>query len=135
MTDEAPLAALFDPRSVAVVGASDDPAKWGYWLARGALSGRERRAVHLVNRRGGGLDGVPFRPGLADLPDAPEHVVVAVPAPFVRPAVAEGLAAGARCFTVITSGSGTADERALAELVTGGGARLLGPNCVTPPPG
>ncbi|MFI6488898.1 acetate--CoA ligase family protein [Streptomyces sp. NPDC050564] len=130
MTDETPLHALFDPRSVAVVGASDNPAKWGYWLAKGALSGRDRRAVHLVNRRGGALDGVSFRPGLTGLPEAPEHVVVAVPAPFVRPVVAEGLAAGARCFTVITSGSGTADEHALAELVTGGGARLLGPNCM-----
>ncbi|MEU9207193.1 acetate--CoA ligase family protein [Streptomyces sp. NPDC048415] len=130
MTGEAPLAALFDPLSVAVVGASDHPEKWGYWLAKGALSGRDRRAVHLVNRRGGGLDGVPFRPALTALPDAPEHVVVAVPAPFVRPVVAEGLAVGARCFTVITSGSGRADEHALAELVTGGGARLLGPNCM-----
>ncbi|MET9909083.1 hypothetical protein ABZZ74_20100 [Streptomyces sp. NPDC006476] len=49
--------ALFDPASVAVVGASDTPEKWGYWLAKGALAGRGRRAVHLVNRRGGGLDG------------------------------------------------------------------------------
>ncbi|WP_369250749.1 acetate--CoA ligase family protein [Streptomyces sp. R41] len=130
MTDETPLNALFDPCSVAVVGASDNPAKWGYWLAKGALSGRGRRAVHLVNRRGGALDGIPFRPGLAGLPDAPEHVVVAVPAPFVRPVVAEGLAAGARCFTVITSGSDSADEHGLAELVTDGGARLLGPNCM-----
>ncbi|MFD4563067.1 acetate--CoA ligase family protein [Streptomyces sp. NPDC058467] len=130
MTDDSPLSALFDPRSVAVVGASDNPAKWGYWLAKGALSGRDRRTVHLVNRRGGRLDGVPFRPDLAGLPEVPEHVVVAVPAPFVRPVVAEGLAAGARCFTVITSGSGTADEHALAELVTASGARLLGPNCM-----
>jgi acyl-CoA synthetase (NDP forming) len=130
MTAEAPLTALFDPRSVAVVGASDNPEKWGYWLAKGALSGRGRRAVHLVNRRGGSVDGVPFRSGLHDLPDAPEHVVVAVPSPFVRPVVTEGLAAGARCFTVITSGIRTADEHALAELVTGGGARLLGPNCM-----
>lgn len=130
MTDATPLDALFDPRSVAVVGASDNPAKWGYWLAKGALSGRDRRAVHLVNRRGGALDGVSFRPRLTGLPEAPEHVVVAVPAPFVRPVVTEGLEAGARCFTVITSGSGAADEHALAELVTGGGARLLGPNCM-----
>ena len=41
--------ALFDPVSVAVVGASGNPAKWGYWLAKGALAGRGRRAVHLVN--------------------------------------------------------------------------------------
>lgn len=65
------LDALFDPRSVAVVGASDNPEKWGYWLASGALSGRDRRAVHLVNHRGGALDGEPFLPDLASLPVPP----------------------------------------------------------------
>lgn len=125
------LDALFDPRSVAVVGASDNPEKWGYWLASGALSGRDRRAVHLVNHRGGALDGEPFLPDLASLPVPPEHVVVAVPPRHVRPVVTDGLAAGARCFTVITSGGATAEEeRALAELVTARGARLLGPNCM-----
>ncbi|MFE7168472.1 CoA-binding protein, partial [Streptomyces sp. NPDC057616] len=119
---------LFDPGSVAVVGASGNPEKWGYWLAKGALAGRARREVHLVNRRGGSLDGVPFRAALDGLPC--EHVVVAVPPAHVRPVVTEGLAAGARCFTVITSGGDPAEERALAALVTSGGARLLGPNCM-----
>ncbi|MET7475867.1 acetate--CoA ligase family protein [Streptomyces sp. NPDC005648] len=120
--------ALFDPRSVAVVGASDNPAKWGYWLARGALAGRGRRAVHLVNRRGGRLDTVPFRASLDGV--SCEHVVVAVPPAQILPVVSEGLGAGARCFTVITSGGDPGGERELAALVTGGGARLLGPNCM-----
>ncbi|MFJ3694748.1 acetate--CoA ligase family protein [Streptomyces sp. NPDC090052] len=142
------LRVLFDPESVAVVGASGNPEKWGYWLASGALAGRHRRTVQLVNRRGGVLDGVPFLPGLASLPVAPEHIVVAVPPPQVRGVVAEGLSIGARCFTVITSGGagfgtggGAADaadpadsaadaERGLASLVTAHGARLLGPNCM-----
>src|SRR5262249_61819504 len=41
--------ALFDPRSIAVVGASDNPGKWGYLLAQLALRGAHRRAVYLVN--------------------------------------------------------------------------------------
>ncbi|MFI1395643.1 CoA-binding protein [Streptomyces sp. NPDC020681] len=125
------LDALFDPASVAVVGASDNPAKWGYWLAAGALAGRERRTVHLVNRRGGGLDGVPFLPRLAALPAPPDHVVVAVPPQQVRPVVTEGLTAGARCFTVITSGgTSAAEEHELVQLIRAHGARLLGPNCM-----
>ena len=47
------LSALFDPTSVAVVGASDDPRKWGNWLARGALRGEGRRPAYLVNQRAG----------------------------------------------------------------------------------
>ena len=38
------LRPLFEPRSVAVVGASNDPAKWGQWLARGAIQGEHRRS-------------------------------------------------------------------------------------------
>ncbi|MEY9938444.1 acetate--CoA ligase family protein [Streptacidiphilus sp. MAP5-3] len=122
---------LFDPRSVAVVGASENPEKWGYWLAMGALTGRQLREVHLVNRRGGGLQGVPFLPSLGALPGPAEHVVVAVPPAHVHGTVAEGLAAGARCFTVVTSGGATvAEERELAALITSHGARLLGPNCM-----
>ncbi len=122
---------LFDPRCVAIVGASDDPEKWGYRLAVGALSGRHRRTVHLVNRRGGSLRGVPFLPALTALPGPPEHIVVAVPRSGVRQVVADGVAAGARWFTVITSSPGTAaEDRELAALVTAHGARLLGPNCM-----
>ena len=46
-----PIDALFAPTSVAVVGASDDPRKWGNWLARGALRGEPRRPAYLINRR------------------------------------------------------------------------------------
>ncbi|MGP8303241.1 acetate--CoA ligase family protein [Streptomyces inhibens] len=126
-----PWEPLFDPRSVAVVGASDNPEKWGYWLAAGALTGRHRRSVHLVNRRGGSLQGVPFLPGLDALPGPAEHIVVAVPPSGVRQVVVDGVAAGARWFTVITSGAGAAaEDRELAALVTAHGGRLLGPNCM-----
>jgi alkylation response protein AidB-like acyl-CoA dehydrogenase len=47
------LTALFDPVSVAIVGASDDRSKWGYAVAQQALRGADRRPVHLINRRGG----------------------------------------------------------------------------------
>ena len=47
------LRPLFDPRSVAVVGASADPSKWGHWIAAGALRGAHRREVWLVNKNGG----------------------------------------------------------------------------------
>ncbi len=48
----AALTALFEPRSVAVVGASSDPAKWGHILSRRALESAATRPVALVNRSG-----------------------------------------------------------------------------------
>jgi len=128
------LGGLFDPGSVAIVGASENRQKWGYWLACGALAGRDRRQVYLVNHRATTLLGARSWRSLADLPEAPELVVVATPPGSVRREVEQGLEAGARYFVVISSGVGeppsSRDELDLAELVRSRGARLLGPNCM-----
>ena len=129
------LRALFEPKSVAVVGASDDPEKWGNWLARGALRGASRRAVHLVNRRGGEVLGRPAHPTLASLPEAPELAVLAVPPAAVEGAVDDAIAAGCRALVVITAGEADGDaggprDAALARRVREAGVILLGPNCL-----
>ncbi|NGY65857.1 acetate--CoA ligase family protein [Lentzea sp. NEAU-D13] len=115
-----------DPASVAVVGASDDPAKWGHWLARGALTGRDRRAVHLVNRSGGSVLSHPTVRSLSELSEAPELVVLAVPAAHVPAVVDEALAVGVRGFVGIPSGI---DDGVIGRIRESG-ARLLGPNCL-----
>jgi acyl-CoA synthetase (NDP forming) len=129
------LRALFDPRSLAVVGASADPAKWGHWIARGALRGEHRRGVYLVNRAGGELLGRTAHRSLADLPAPPELVVVAVPAAGLEESVDGALAAGARAIVAISAGlgelggEGAERERRIVERVRAAGAVLLGPNC------
>jgi acyl-CoA synthetase (NDP forming) len=130
------LESLFAPRSVAIVGASDDPAKWGNWLGRGALRGEHRRPVYMVNRNGGTILDRPAYTSLRDLPDAPELVVIAVPAAAFEQAVDDALAVGARALIGITAGLGElgpeaqARERALVERVRAAGAMMLGPNCL-----
>src|SRR5436305_11786906 len=130
------LRPLFDPASVAILGASDDPAKWGNWLARGALRGAHRRPVYLVNRNGGEVLGERAYRSLAELPEAPELVVVAVPAGAFEQAVDDALTRGTRALVGITAGlgesgdEGRARERALVERVRAAGAVLLGPNCL-----
>jgi acetate---CoA ligase (ADP-forming) len=129
------LRSLFEPRTVAVVGASDDPVKWGNWLGRGALRGEGRRAVYLVNRRGGEVLGRPAYRTLAELPQPAELVVVAVPPDAVEPTVDEAIATGARAIVAITAGeadgdAGGARDAAIAARVREAGVALLGPNCL-----
>src|SRR5215218_5967629 len=133
--DRRDLSVLFDPDGVAIVGASDDPVKWGNWLARGALRGEERRPVYLVNRRGGEVLGRPAYRSLDDLPAAPELAVLAVPPAALAPAVDDAIDAGVRALVVITAGeadgdAGGARDRALAERARAAGVVLLGPNCL-----
>ena len=130
------LRALFNPRSVAILGASNDPAKWGNRLALGALRGEGSRAVYLVNRNGGEILERQAYPTLADLPEPPELVVLSVPADGFEDAVDASLAAGAKALVGITTGlgetgdEGRAREAAIVERVRDAGAVLLGPNCL-----
>jgi acetate---CoA ligase (ADP-forming) len=130
------LEALFDPRSVAVVGASSVPGKWGFWLAHGAVRGDGRRSVFLVNRKGGEILGRSAYASLAELPEAPELVVISVPAAGLEEAVRDSLAAGAKALVAISAGlgemsaEGRVRERAIVERVRAADAVLVGPNCL-----
>ncbi|MDP5182020.1 acetate--CoA ligase family protein [Blastococcus sp. BMG 814] len=122
----AELGLFRDPASVAVVGASDDRGKWGYWLARGALSGRHRRKVYLVNRSTSSVQGESTYPDVASLPEPPELLVLCVPPAFVEGVVDEALALGVRAFLGITAG--VANEARLGSKIRAAGARIVGPN-------
>ena len=122
------LEALFDPRSVAVVGASEDRRKWGNWLALGALRGAGRRDVYLVNRGGGEVLGRPAFASVGAIGAPVELVVAAVPGPGLAAVVEDALDAGAQAIVAIPSGAVL--PAALAGRVAGAGAVLLGPNCM-----
>ncbi|MBO3748038.1 acetate--CoA ligase family protein [Streptosporangiaceae bacterium NEAU-GS5] len=138
---------------MAVVGASDDPAKWGYWLARGALAGAARRSVYLVNARVSQVQDHPTYPSLAALPEPPELVALVTPPATYESLIDEALpfdplppnppppglpppgplAAGTRYLVAITAGVDRAypgGHAALAARVRAAGARLLGPTCM-----
>ncbi|CAN5317909.1 acetate--CoA ligase family protein [soil metagenome] len=130
------LSALFDPRSVAVVGASDDEGKYGNWLAVQALRMADARDVYLVNRRGGRVLGRPAARRLQDLAAPVDLVVVTVPAAGFEAAVEDALEVGARAIVGVTSGfaeSGAAGQRVQDRVVRrarAAGAVLVGPNCL-----
>src|SRR3712207_1426055 len=98
------LTPLFAPRSVAVIGASDDPAKYGNWISAQALATRDARPTFLVNRRGARVLGEPTHRSVTEIGEPIDLAVVAVPADGFEAAVDEALAAGARAIVGITAG-------------------------------
>ena len=118
------------------MGASRDPTKWGYAIARNALTSAHRRSVFLVNHRGEEILGQPSYRSLRDLPQAPELVAIVVRPAGFEAALDEALRAGARAIVAITSGLGEKDaaglarQRAAADRVRAAGAVLVGPNCL-----
>ena len=130
------LTPLLHPRSVAVVGASDDPAKWGFGIARGVLRGTDRRRVELVNDRSPTVQGRATVASLRDLAEPVDLALLVVPAQAFEQVVEDGLARGVRAFVGITIGfaeageEGRAIEERVARRVRESGAVLLGPNCM-----
>ena len=130
------LRALFDPASIAVVGASADPTKWGNAVAVQALRGADRHRVQLVNRRGGEIAGCPTVSSVEDLDGPVDLAVIAVPEAGFEEAVHGVLAKGARAIVAITAGlgetgaEGRAREDALIARIREAGAVLVGPNCL-----
>ena len=130
------LEGLFSPRSVAVIGASATPGKWGYEYARQLLEGVGRREVFLVNQRGEKIHGQGSHTSVLDLPRAPELAVICVPAQHVLQSVDDALKIGTRFIVCVTAGfresgeEGRLAENAMRERIRAAGARLVGPNCV-----
>jgi predicted CoA-binding protein len=130
------LAPLLRPRSVAVVGASRDPAAVGSMIFRAIVLVNFSGTVYPVNNQTASVHGVRAYASPQELPEPPELAVIAVPADRVLEVAGEALRAGAKGLLVVTSGfaesgaEGSARQKDLVELVRSHGARLIGPNCL-----
>lgn len=130
------LKKFFAPASVALVGATDDLGRFaGRVLMRMMNFGYQGR-VFPVNPRFQQVRGQKCFPGVRDLPEAPDHVGIVVPAERVLGILEDCAARGARFATIYTGGfaeSGTAEGRAMqaaiAALGRSSGMRIMGPNC------
>jgi acyl-CoA synthetase (NDP forming)/GNAT superfamily N-acetyltransferase len=132
----ASLRPLMEPRGIAVVGASRDPAAPGGAVLRALREGGQTTRVYAVNRAADVVAGGPAYRSLALLPGPVDLVVVAVPAEAVPAVAREAAACGARALVVLSAGfaeTGSHGAELQAELIhvcRTAGLRLVGPNCL-----
>ncbi|OGK97211.1 MAG: hypothetical protein A3I14_15955 [Candidatus Rokubacteria bacterium RIFCSPLOWO2_02_FULL_73_56] len=130
------LAAFFEPASVAVLGASDDPSKVGGSVLANLRAGGFPGTIVPVNIRRTVVQGLPAVASIRDAPGPVDVAVVAVPAPAVLAALKDCVAHGVRGAVVVTAGfreaggEGAAREAELRAWLAGQPLRLLGPNCL-----
>jgi acetate---CoA ligase (ADP-forming) len=128
------LSLALDPASVAIVGASDNPNKVGgrplMYLSRFGYRGR----IYPVNANRRQVQGHRAYPTIAELPDAPDLAIIALPAEDAVAAVGECADRGARVCVVMSSGfaeaggQGRQREAAVLTAARAAGMRLVGPN-------
>lgn len=128
------LDAFFHPRSVAVIGASLNPQKLGYFLVDNLLHERFPGHIYPVNIRGGTLLGLKVFPSILDVPGPVDLAVIAVPPGVTSVAMDECGQKGVKAAVVITAGfketglEGRKREQELMTVARRHGIRVVGPN-------
>jgi acetate---CoA ligase (ADP-forming) len=132
----ASLRPFFEPRSVAVVGASPRRGSIGGELFRNILAADFAGAAYPVNRSGEPVGGVRAYDSISEIPDTLDLVVICVPGEHVLAAAEVALRHGTKALCVISAGfaetgaDGRVRQGELLALVRAHGARLVGPNCL-----
>ncbi|MDQ2750035.1 MAG: GNAT family N-acetyltransferase [Actinomycetota bacterium] len=132
---------VLSPKSVAVVGASNDLGKVGHAVFDNLQRMGFHGPVYPVNAQADVVGGVPAYPSVLDLPENVDLVVVAVPAASVPAVVEQCAARGVRGLVVLSGGfgergdeaeraQGRAAQRALVGAARANGMRVVGPNCL-----
>jgi acetyltransferase len=124
---------LFAPRSIALIGASPRPASVGRTILKNLRADGFAGAIHLVNPNYRDIDGVAAVKSIAELPGAPDLVIIAAPPAAVPGLIAAAGDKGCASAIVVTSGFGhgpgsLAEAAALAARERG--LRIVGPNCL-----
>lgn len=130
------LEPFFNPRGVAVIGASSNPRKLSHGILKNLTRYGYQGKVYPVNPGSAEILGLPCYPDIASVPNPVDLAVVVVPAPGT-PKVLEACGErGIRAVTIITGGfrevgeQGQNLEAECLEIARRYSIRLIGPNCV-----
>jgi acetyl coenzyme A synthetase (ADP forming)-like protein len=132
----ASLRPVFEPASVAVIGASRTPSSIGHRIVKALADARFKGTIYPINPAASEIEGLRCYPSLAAAPRGIDLAVIAVPRTLVLPVVDECANAGVKSIVVITAGfaetgdEGRALQNELLEKVRGHGMRMVGPNCM-----
>jgi acyl-CoA synthetase (NDP forming) len=128
------LEKLFNPHSVAMIGASANPRKWGFIILLNILKGNFKGNVYPVNPHEKSILGYPCYASVIDIPVAPDLAIITTPANAVAPLIDECGRKGIGFVVVISSDfsetgpEGAGLEQDVIERAKRHGIRLVGPN-------
>jgi acetyltransferase len=126
---------FFDPKSVAVIGASRDPTKGGHRILKNIMTGFKGR-IYPVNPLCNEIEGLTCYPSVLEIPEPVDLAIVFVPARLVAGVVRECTVRGIPGVIIESGGfaetgaEGRTRQDELKQIATQTGIRLWGPNCM-----
>ena len=130
------MKAIFEPRSIAVIGAGRKPGQLGHEIVANLKRSGYTGALFIVNPSASEIAGVRAYPSLRDIEGAIDLVIVVVPASEVDRVIDDCVEKSVRGVVVISAGfaetgdAGRDAERRLLDKVRSAGMRMVGPNCM-----
>ena len=130
------LDSIFEPRSIAVIGASRQQGSVGFSLLANLIDSRYQGIVYPVNPKADGILGIKCHKSVLDIPDPVDMAVVIVPAPVVPTVLEECGERGIKGVIAITAGfkeiggRGVELEQKVSEVIQKHDISLIGPNCL-----
>jgi len=125
---------VFNPRSIAFVGATEGKPKWGFIILNNLVSGGYQGAIYPVNPGRAEVMGMRCYPSVADIPFDVDLAIFTVPARSVVAAMDDCAAKGVKAALVISAGfrelgeEGAALETELLGKAAAAGITVVGPN-------
>jgi acetyltransferase len=130
------LDAIFKPESIAVIGASDDPLKFGNWVTLTVLRSKYKGGIYLVNPKLTEFRGAKVYPSIIDVAGKVDLVAIIVPASAIPKVMEECVEKGVKGAIIFSAGfreigeEGTKREEEILEIAKKGNIRIVGPNCM-----
>ncbi len=130
------LDAIFAPKNVAVIGATENAGSVGRTILWNLISNPFGGTVFPINPKRAGVLGIKAYPNIAAVPDKVDLAVIVTPAPTVPGIIGECVAAGVKGAIIISAGfkeigaQGAELERQIMEHARRGKMRIIGPNCL-----
>lgn len=123
---------LFEPRSLAIIGASRDKSKIGHAVLQNVLAGSYGGKIYPVNPGGGEIEGLPVSRSIIDIDDTIDMVCITIPAGLVYDTIVQCAEKKVKHAIIITSGFSEVgnfeEENKIAAYARSKGMRILGPN-------
>ncbi|HLD35452.1 MAG TPA: CoA-binding protein, partial [Planctomycetota bacterium] len=123
---------MFEPRSVAVIGASNHKGKIGYKIVENIVKSGYKGKVYPINPKGGNVLGWPIYKALEDIKGGIDVATIVIPAQFVFEAVKSCAVKQVKFLSIISSGfseiGNSEEEKKITDYALAHGMRLLGPN-------
>ncbi len=130
------LESFFNPKSVAIVGASRQKSKVGYEILANMMGAGYKGEIYPVNPQADTIEGLKCYPDLESIKKVPELVIIVVPAKIVPAIMQQCAKVGTKAVIIITAGfkevgkEGRELEEQVSQTARQAGIRVIGPNCL-----